>query len=1008
MAANRKPGSRAGGAGARPLPVLAALVLGVVPVLVLPAAGAAQQLPPPDTAVQDTTPTPRERALRRLRALPVTPIQRDTLLADSLRADSLAADSAAADPDAVDRPVFIIGDSVPRSEGAMDADSVLALLRALEGYDVTDYRAEGAVFEAEDDRLRLRGESRVGRGVNALNADSLLVYSGTTGVVCGYGAPVLEGEEEPVASDRVCYDINRDLGMAEGARTRFTQGATWFVRGAENRVYLLTGGDNSELYGQKTEFTSCDLEEPHYTFRARTLKMRENDVMIARDVTLRFEDVPVFWLPWLVQSMKEDRHSGLLMPQFGANDIVRNQSGYNRHISNLGFYWAINDYMSGRVSYEWFSGNWSAVTGGFSYRWLRQFLNGGVTFTRYWRETGSQDLTIATSNSWQPDEVTRISLNGNYASSSDFVKRNSFSPRELNRNVTIGGGASRSFGWGNVNLSAQRTQQLSTDKITTKLPSLSLTLSPLTLYSSADGSTQLTWSGGGNMDRSTVEIPDTLPGTSLRDSEALSAGASHTLGLGRFSVNQSASFADDFLGAKPQRDTAGVVADTALPERRTERLTWRTSAAYQQNLWTGTTLTPSVSVSGGSLREFRTDGAYVEEPARLSFGAGLNTSIYGFWPGVGPFSRIRHKVAPSLSWSYSPAPEATTPLQDTIFGVRNLAEQNRLTLSFNQTFEAKYTESDTAAAGVAGAVGEPDAAVDPAAVDGEPRRLPQARKVTLLALNTSTSFLFDFVAAEEEGRGFLTDQVSNSIRSDLLRGFQLSTTHDLFRYDDAVSPLFPVSLPRAPLAPRTFDPFLSRLSARFSIDQDFWLFRALGLSGGTAEAVVDTTADGFPDTDAEGPGGSLDPSIGAESNPGADPGGVGAIVNGGPGSGRQTRGGIGGWQASLNYSLIRSRAEASRSGDNQMLTGNFSFRPTEHWSVRWSTGYSFTDGRFSDHMLTLSRDLHRWQANFDFTKAQNGNFAFSFRVNLLDNPDLKLDYDQRTDPSQSGLRPTNR
>jgi len=61
---------------------------------------------------------------------------------------------------------------------------------------------------------------------------------------------------------------------------------------------------------------------------------------------------------------------------------------------------------------------------------------------------------------------------------------------------------------------------------------------------------------------------------------------------------------------------------------------------------------------------------------------------------------------------------------------------------------------------------------------------------------------------------------------------------------------------------------------------------------------------------------------------------------------------------------------------------------------------AFTDGQFSDHVLTLTRDLHRWTANFDFIKAQNGNFALQFRVLLTDNPDFKLDYDQRTDPNQ--------
>ena len=75
-------------------------------------------------------------------------------------------------------------------------------------------------------------------------------------------------------------------------------------------------------------------------------------------------------------------------------------------------------------------------------------------------------------------------------------------------------------------------------------------------------------------------------------------------------------------------------------------------------------------------------------------------------------------------------------------------------------------------------------------------------------------------------------------------------------------------------------------------------------------------------------------------------------------------------------------------------------------AVRWSarvlpedsTGYSITTTKFSDHVLTLTRTLHDWDANFDFVKAQNGNFSFQFRVHLRANPDVKLDYHQQESP----------
>lgn len=140
--------------------------------------------------------------------------------------------------------------------------------------------------------------------------------------------------------------------------------------------------------------------------------------------------------------------------------------------------------------------------------------------------------------------------------------------------------------------------------------------------------------------------------------------------------------------------------------------------------------------------------------------------------------------------------------------------------------------------------------------------------------------------------------------------------------------------------------------------------------------------------------------FGAEASADRRGGNMGSVMGGNESSvGPNMRGGSGAWQASLSYSLQRRRplpgTDGSDDPGSQLLRANISFDPTAHWSVRWTTAYSFTDGEFADHVLTLTRDLHRWQANFDFLKARNGNFAFQFRVELRDNRDLKLDYDQR-------------
>ena len=73
--------------------------------------------------------------------------------------------------------------------------------------------------------------------------------------------------------------------------------------------------------------------------------------------------VPVLWLPFIFQDMRPGRRSGILIPRFGINDLVRPTSGYRRHVSNIGYYFAINDYLDLQASLDWFSGSYTAING---------------------------------------------------------------------------------------------------------------------------------------------------------------------------------------------------------------------------------------------------------------------------------------------------------------------------------------------------------------------------------------------------------------------------------------------------------------------------------------------------------------------------------------------------------------------------------------------------------------------------------------------------------------------
>ena len=939
------------------------LIAGVVP-------ARAQQ------AGQDTIKTREERIRDRLRA--IGPLIRDTA-ADTLAQDSLAADTTAEGE---------IRRRGPQGSLSVQRDSMMMELLTLEDYIVTEYKGEHARFEADSGRLDLRINAEVLENGQLLKADSSITYWENRNLACANGNPEVSGTgtAEPILGDSLCYNTQTRIGFVRGARTTVSEGANWRIHG--DFVFV---DENNAGYGHDAIFTDCDLEEPHYHFAAKDMKVLRGNVIVARNVTMKFRDVPVFWLPFFVQSLERGRQSGLLFPGFQLNDVVRTSSGYERRIEDVGFYWAVNDYMGAEIALDWFSNNWTAVRGSFDYRILNKFLQGGATIRQYWRTGGQTDFTLSTQNSWEANERTRLSLSGSYASSSDFVRENTFDPREINQSISSNAGISRRFDWGTLNLTASRQQYLSSDQVTQTLPSLGLSIASVTLFPALPGEekwySNATWTADFNGNRRTQNPGDRRSETN-RGTSDMTGRLGSSFSLGNFSVSQSVDLSESV------EDTFSIASDTfdlQLGKRTERRMTWSTSMGYQQRLIGTSTITPSLGLSGELLQGDTTGGQRIAAPTRVNFGASLHTDMFGFLPGIGPVERMRHKVSPSLSYRYSPAPNVTDR-QRQYFRLREIREQNEIQLSLSQTFEAKIRQrEDTTAEDV-----EQDTVslVDTTRTGG-PRRIPRNEAITILSLNTS-AVAYDFVQAREEGDGFTTASITNSITSELLRGLQLSITHDLFEELER-----PSTGDDDPVIPeRRFKPALTSMTASFSLNSDSWLIQKLGLGGRPEE----------PDTAGVDSLSAADSLAVADTLPGGLESGTGAQRQGEQfgliGSGRRQtyaqRGAIGTWNANFNYSLTRSR---DREGlNNQQLTATASFQPTENWALNWSTGYSFTTGEFTDHVLTLTRSLHDWDANFDFVKAQNGNFSFQFRVALRANQDIKLDYEQRDRQPLSGVR----
>ena len=966
---------------------LLALAVAIGVLAVPRARAAAQEVPPPPVDSTDI------RIRNRLARLGRGPGVDSTLI----RLDSLVNARRAAPPP---QPV----------------DSFMAMLMELEDYAVTHYDGTGAHFEVAAAKLQLMGDgganpASLTRPDMRITAVDTITMDDTRHLVWTHGETVTERPgEEPVTSENIVYDLDEGRGTAIAWRTRFNQGAEWIMFGDLPGVYP------GLVYGEHVTFTSCQEVVPHYHFAAKETKVVGGGWLLARSVTLNFGGVPVFWLPFIFQSVNSDRSSGILFPRFGVNDIVRSSRGQTRRISNVGFYWAANDYSDATLALDWWSDNFVAVTGNIRYNILRQFLNGTASYRQFWQVDGGRQVSFDTRHSWEMSERMSFRMSARFTSSAQFVRQNSFNPREVTGSINSEGGLNRRFDWGTLSLSANRRQFLSDDRVEMTLPSANLSLKSITLFKAAPSEAKfynnLTWSGSASGTRSIVDREDQVLSAGqvfnlgLADQQVTNSRFSSSFNLGVLSWSQSfsmasrvqkdvphsAAFPDDSLAANPDevRDISSA------------NLSWSTSLGYQQRIIGTTTLTPSLSINGQAKRDDLNPDAqsFVSGPTRLQFGARLKSDIYGFFGGFGPFEAVRHKVSPSFTYTYAPAIDPTD-LQRKVFGAGEVDARNILSVGLNQTFEAKRrARTDTAQAPsspgdvVVGGVEAGDAAAEAAdslgaeadstaiADDGGPRRREESPIVNLLAIRTSV-VTYDFTKAGKEGNsfidGFQTTRLTNSITSDFLRGLSISMVHDLFDTNDE--------------GDRTFSPLLSQLNLDFSMNNRSGIVQALGRLLGMG---------GPPGT-----GGPPEPEL-EEDLFEEDLNDIGvtdeSMIVPGRGSARpnrpsRPRGAIGGWQARVSYSLSQGRAETSTT--NQLVDAGLRFRPTENWNASWRTSYDVENGRFNDHVIRLTRELHRWQANFDFLQTATGNWTFRFTVSLQDNRDLKFDYEQRSSVTEN-------
>ncbi|MEE2658070.1 MAG: putative LPS assembly protein LptD [Candidatus Latescibacterota bacterium] len=343
-----------------------------------------------------------------------------------------------------------------------------------------EYSADRFVDYVQGDSILLQGNAVVIHGGSRLEAAEM-VYHRRLRLISARAAadsgdtvsarPTLTRGNDVLTGERIVYDMDSAEGVIADGRIRHDKGyyggKTIFTQ------------SQREFHVHSGYYTTCDQKSPHFDFFSPRIKVLVGDMAIARPVYFRTDERRLFWIPFYVFSLREDRQSGVLTPVYGRRSISFADTRTEWEIRNLGYYFAPSDYWDFTVAGDMRERSGWLTRATVSYAW-RYHFDGKV-------ETRFQNKQSGDRSSWEwwlsmrhrQDLGESISLRGSgtFQSNLDFQRDNSSGLRDrldrtLRSNVRFDK-RWREAGW-SLSAGASQTRNLDTDRSDVVLPEVSL------------------------------------------------------------------------------------------------------------------------------------------------------------------------------------------------------------------------------------------------------------------------------------------------------------------------------------------------------------------------------------------------------------------------------------------------------------------------------------------------------------------------------------------------------
>ncbi|MEO8622974.1 MAG: putative LPS assembly protein LptD, partial [bacterium] len=694
-------------------------------------------------------------------------------------------------------------------------DSVMQRLLAMPGYNVTRYQGNIITFDALTRAMQLTLKAIVERDSQLVKSDTIS-YNGIGSKIRVGTDPtkrnnvfVTPGNAPILSSGAATYDLVNKRASVLGFKTQIPQsGQTLTITGERVTVVLsqdsIRSANDTKTYLRNGTVTACDDSVPDYYFKAKEIK-RTGSFVVARPAILYIGDVPVMWLPFMFQDIRSGRRSGIIAPNVGVSDIVRNSPSYRRNVEGLGYYFAINDYLDAQASLDWRSSagetgllsgdaGYMRYNGEFRYHWLERYVTGNLALSET-KTDGANNTALTWGHQQQFTKNSQLSLSLNLVKNTDLQRRLTVNPYASQATIASNANYQQKVGPAQISLGASQRQYPGRTQLDRNFPTVSVTTSPLNLGSWLSWTPNFSYSATQNLGidqpsalglllrtGKTVAGVDTIFGDTLRRSARTSQLSFDTpITVFGYNIGNSMSVATA-LNDFPEREIvtdviSGVQTERIYAQTYKSEINWTPSFTLPALARNNFNLTQSLSLSnvdGGpfAVRNERTNGQWVHQSKRLTFGLSAAPTLFHIFDQIpfGPFRAIRHSISPTVSYSFAPHQDVSneylaavgrskysTTTHDTT-GYLGALRQSALSFGLATNFEGKLRSRN-----------------DSNPEDGD--------KLKLLSLNF-TSLAYDFERAKYTHNaisGLTTENFGYTVRSDLLPGVDVGVDYSLFQ-----------------------------------------------------------------------------------------------------------------------------------------------------------------------------------------------------------------------------------